>query len=302
MADMADVVKVELGAVQQPLFIPLVARARESRKRRPVLRDPKAAEILASVDFDWTKYGRGWGGGITVLRTAIFDCWVGDFLTEHPGGTVVEIGTGLNTRFDRVDNGQVHWIDLDLPDTIELRRKFFADSSRRRMVAASVLDRDWLPAVRNSPGPYFFVADGVLPYLERAPQVIAGIAGDFPGALLAFDTYGQRTLDQQHKMAARKDIARWAWSCDDPRTLESLGLEVVQQAAVTRPPPELRRRLPRPYRYTLPLASRIVGDLATVTLFRADLRPGGRQSSRFGSRARVRALACCDYGRCSWIP
>ena len=27
--------------------------------------------------------------------------------------------------------------------------------------------------------------------------------------------------------------ARWEWSCDDPRTLESLGLEVVQQAAVT---------------------------------------------------------------------
>jgi hypothetical protein len=63
--------------------------------------------------------------------------------------------------------------------------------------------------------------------------------------------------------------ARWAWSCDDPRTLESLGLEVVQQAAVTRPPPELRGRLPRRYRYALPLASRIVGDLATVTLFRA---------------------------------
>ena len=31
--------------------------------------------------------------------------------------------------------------------------------------------------------------------------------------------------------------ARWAWSCDDPRTLESVGLEVVQEAAVTRPPP-----------------------------------------------------------------
>jgi len=78
---------------------------------------------------------------------------------------------------------------------------------------------------------------------------------------------------QQHKLAARKDIAaRWAWSCDDPRTLESLGLEVVQEAAATRPPPELRRRLPRLYRYALPLASRIAGDLATVTLFRVGSR------------------------------
>jgi O-methyltransferase involved in polyketide biosynthesis len=273
MAGMADLVKVELGAVQQTLFIPLTARARETRRRRPVLRDPKAAEILASVDFDARKYGRGWGGDVTVLRTAIFDCWVGDFLAEHPGGTVVEIGTGLNSRFDRADNGQVHWIDLDLPDTIELRRRFFADSARRRMVAASVLDQDWQPAVRDSPGPYFFAAEGVLVYLNQAPQVIARIAAGFPGALIAVDTYSQRMLEQQHRLAARKNMdARWAWSCDDPRTLESLGLEVVREAAVTRPPPELRGRLPRRYRYALPLANRVMGDLATVTLFRAGSR------------------------------
>jgi len=270
---MADLVKVELGAVQETLFIPLAARARETRRRRPVLRDPKAAEILASVDYDTKKYGRGWGGGVTVLRTAIFDCWVSDFLAEHPGGTVVEIGTGLNSRFDRVGNGQVHWIDLDLPDTIELRRRFFAESGHRRMVAASVLDQDWLPAIADSPGPYFFVAEGVLAYLVQAPQVIARIARSFPGALIAFDTYSQRTLVQQHKMAARKNmVARWEWSCDDPRTLESLGLEVVQETAVTRPPPELRSRLPRRYRYALPLAHRIAGDLATVTIFRASSR------------------------------
>jgi O-methyltransferase involved in polyketide biosynthesis len=141
------------------------------------------------------------------------------------------------------------------------------------MVAASVLDEDWLAAVRDSPGPYFFAAEGVLVYLEQAPQVIARIAKSFPGALIAFDTYGQRMLQQQHKRAAKKNMsARWAWPCDDPRTLEPLGLEVMQEAAVTRPPPELRRRLPRNYRYALPLARRIVGDLATVTLFRASSR------------------------------
>jgi O-methyltransferase involved in polyketide biosynthesis len=267
---MADRVKAELGAVQETLFIPLAARARETGNPRPVLRDPKAAEILASVDFDTEKYGRGWGGRVTVLRTVIFDGWVSDFLTAHPGGTVVEIGTGLNTRFERVGTGQAHWFDLDLPDTIELRRRFFADSGRRRMLAASVLDEDWMPAVRDSPGPYFFAAEGVLAYLEQAPQVIARIAQAFPGALLAFDTYSQRMLEQQHKQATRKSMAaRWAWSCDDPRTLESLGLELVQQAAVTRPTPALRERLPRRYRYVLPAARRVVGDLATVTLFRA---------------------------------
>ncbi|HEX6525302.1 MAG TPA: class I SAM-dependent methyltransferase [Streptosporangiaceae bacterium] len=270
---MADKIEARLGSVQQTLFIPLAARARETQKKRPLLQDPKAAEIVASVDFDTVKYGRDWGGIVTVIRTAIFDHWVGAFLAEHPAGTVIEIGTGLNTRFERVDNGQVHWTDLDLPDTIELRRRFFADSPRRRMLAASVLDEDWLAIVQDSPRPYFFVADGVLPYLDQAPEVISRIAGRFPGALVAFDTYSHKMMERQHKMAARKNMdARWAWSCDDPRSLVSLGLEVVETAAITRPPHALRARLPRQYRYLLPLASRIMGDLATVTLFRSRSR------------------------------
>ncbi len=273
MAVMADKVRVRLGAVQQTLFIPLAGRAQETRKKRPVLRDPKAVEIVESVDFDTAKYGQDWGGAVTVLRTAIFDSWVRAFLAEHPAGTVIEIGTGLNTRFDRVNNGQVHWIDLDLPDTIELRRKFFADSGRRRMVAASVLDEDWLPIVRSSPGPYFFAAEGVFVYLAQAPQAIARIAERFPGALIAFDTYSRRALEQQHRMAAKKKMAaRWAWPCDDPRSLESLGLEVVQAATVTRPPAGLRAQLPRRYRYLLPVVNRVLGGVAAVTLFRARSR------------------------------
>jgi O-methyltransferase involved in polyketide biosynthesis len=263
---------VRLGAVQETLFITLAARARETQRKRPVLRDPKAVEMLRSIDYDAAKYGRGAGGSVTVLRTAIIDFWVRAFLTGHPAGTVVEIGTGLNTRFERVDNGQVHWFDLDLPDTIGLRRTFFADTDRRRMVAASVLDEDWLPVVAQSRGPYFFVAEGVLVYLpeDQVMAMLARIAEQFPGALIALDTYPKQTFDRQHRLAAKKGInAQWAWSCDDPRSLERFGLEVVESAAITRPPRAMRSELPARYRYLLPLADPVLGKTMAFTLFRA---------------------------------
>jgi O-methyltransferase involved in polyketide biosynthesis len=184
---------------------------------------------------------------------------------------VVEIGTGLNTRFDRVDNGRVRWIDLDLPDTIELRRRFFTDTARRHMMAGSALDEDWLDAVAAQPGPYFFAVEGVLAYLPEADvhRVLSRIAQRFGGALVALDSYPRRTLDQQHKMAARKNIpARWAWSCDDPRELERLGLRVVESTRVTRPPAGLRATLPRRYRLALPLADPVFGPAVALTLFR----------------------------------
>ena len=272
MDGMENKYRVRLGAVQETLFIPLAARARETQRKHPLLRDPKAVEMVQSIDYDTAKYGPGAGGAVTVLRTAIIDFWVRSFLAAHPAATVVEIGTGLNTRFERVDNGQVHWFDLDLPDVIELRRTFFADTERRRMVAASVLDEEWLPAVARSRGPYFFVADGVLVYLleDQVTAMLARLAERFPGALLALDTYPKRTFDQQHRLAARKGIdARWAWSCDDPRSLERLGLEVMESATVTRPPRAMRAQLPARYRYLMPLADPVLGREMAITLFRS---------------------------------
>ena len=93
--------------------------------------------------------------------------------------------------------------------------------------------------------------------------------------------------------------ARWAWSCDDPRTLESLGLEVVQEAAVTRPPPDraggcragtgTRSRWPGGSRVTWP-PSRCSGPadwLAIITSSRFECaehrEPRGRSLLRFGA-------------------
>ena len=272
MGQMEDKHQARLGAVQETLFIPLAARARETQRKHPVLRDPRAVEMVGSIDYDAAKYGRGAGGFVTVLRTAIIDFWVRGFLAAHPAATVVELGTGLNTRFERVDNGQVHWFDLDLPDTIELRRTFFTDTGRYRMVAASVLDEDWLPVVAQSRGPYFFVADGVLAYLpeDQVMATLARIAAWFPGALIALDTYPKRTFDHQHQLAARRGMdARWAWACDDPRSLERSGLEVRESATITRPPRAMRGQLPGRYRYLLPLADPVLGKTMAITLFRA---------------------------------
>ena len=68
-------------------------------------------------------------------------------------------------------------------------------------------------------------------------------------------------FDRQQQMAAKRDIARWQWPCDDPRSLEPLGLNVVESATITRPPKALRAQLPPWYRYLLPLADPILGQV-----------------------------------------
>jgi len=64
---------------------------------------------------------------VPLLRNREFDRYAQDFLRCHPEAVVVHIGCGLDSRFERVDNGQVEWYDLDLPHVIELRRKLIGD-------------------------------------------------------------------------------------------------------------------------------------------------------------------------------
>lgn len=49
---MTDARQTELGDVQRTLFFSLLARAREMARKRPLLRDPKAVELVAAIDFD----------------------------------------------------------------------------------------------------------------------------------------------------------------------------------------------------------------------------------------------------------
>jgi len=228
--------------------VPLYARAMESRKRRPILEDPKAVEMVDSIEWDFRRFGQRRRVAGIALRCAMFDVWVRDFLRRHPEGTVVEIGAGLNTRFERLDNGSVHWYDLELPDMVELRRKFFSDSERRITLASSVLDPGWIETVRRSPGPYLLVAETVFAYLEEAQvkAALAQIASGLPQVTIALDTLGRRAVDAGNKDFARRKIAaRFTWVCEDPLAIQdwNIGLQRVESRTVADVPDCLWPRL-----------------------------------------------------------
>jgi hypothetical protein len=97
---------------------------------------------------------------------------------------------------------------------------------------------------------------------------LAGIATRFPGAFVALDTYRKRVVEQQHKMADRRNMqARWAWGIDDPRELGGrLGMRVVESTTVTRPPKAIRDQLPRGYRVLLPVLDKVLLGFGSLTL------------------------------------
>jgi O-methyltransferase involved in polyketide biosynthesis len=188
---MPEKIKINLGPVQKTMFLPLWARAEETQKANPVLMDKTAVEIINSIDYDFGLIAASvnrMSHAAMVMRSLYIDAVVKGFLQKHPEAIIVNIGCGMDTTFERVDNGKLRWVDLDLPDSMELRKKFLKETDRRKFITSSFLEPAWLDMLNPKDG-ILFISAGVFLYFEESQvqQFVDRIASKFPGGELVFD-------------------------------------------------------------------------------------------------------------------
>ncbi|VEP17544.1 Tetracenomycin C synthesis protein homolog [Hyella patelloides LEGE 07179] len=215
---------IDLGTIQETLLITLWARAEEFKRSDSIISDRHSAEIISAIDYDFTRLNPSNSTQVSCcLRGWLMDNWVKDYLERYPFGVVVELGAGLDTRFERLDNGTVRWFDLDLPDTIALRQQFFTETERRKFITASALDTDWCDLVKEvaSGQPCLFITEGVLMYLaeEQVKQLFANLLQHFSGSQLAFDSMSPFLTKREAPL--KNMSARFNWGIADIKEIEA---------------------------------------------------------------------------------
>lgn len=218
-----------LRGVPQTLLITLVARARAGRFCPDLgFTDPWAQQVLAQLDVDadeWSEDPLSMRGA--VLRTLAIDRLARAFFERHPEGCAVNLGAGLCTRFQRLDNGRLHWIDLDLPEVIGLRSQLLPAGARRQALAGSAADLAWVQRVPHEPGrPLLLVAEGLLMYLSpaqvRALFMRCAEAFAAPCEFVCDYTHPWVvSLSPYHPAPVRRTGSRFFWGQADARTPES---------------------------------------------------------------------------------
>lgn len=160
--------KEKIGGVAETMLQTLYARAKESGKPNHKIYDEKAIEIVQKMNYDFGMADKdiAMSSGV-VARTIVLDRMVKKFIQEHPNATVINIACGMDTRFYRVDNGRIHWYNLDLPVTIDVRKRYMDESGRVRLIGASAMDAAWTAEVETGSEPVLAVAEGLTMYLEK---------------------------------------------------------------------------------------------------------------------------------------
>ncbi|MHB0878742.1 MAG: class I SAM-dependent methyltransferase [Anaerolineae bacterium] len=250
---MAEIDTTQLSSVSATLLMPLYARALESRRPDAVLTDPWAADLVDRIEALSPRARRLRIDPKVQLSVALrsreFDRHARAFMAHSPGAVVVQIGCGLDSRFRRVDDGQVEWYDLDLPKVIDLRWKLIGDEGERHhLLAGSVLDGAWLDWLgTRKQRPMLFLAEGVLMYFEEAQvrALVLRLRQRFPGAELVCDVLSP-WIATVHNLRLRLSPgrvgARYRWAPQQSRDLEAWGSGIrllTQWYLYDRPEPRL---------------------------------------------------------------
>jgi O-methyltransferase involved in polyketide biosynthesis len=229
---MSTRVKITLTPEQETLLITLYAKAQPDN---PLFFDPQAQDILNQVDYDFDQLRVPYKTVILVCQRAKkMDMVTRDFMNEHPGATVLQLGCGLDSRFLRVDDGQVDWYDLDMPPVVELRHQFFSESERYHMIAASVTDLESMDEVTSDSQPVLVIAEGLLMYLGEADvrRLVLRLQETFPGCRLIADVFSRMTARSATSHPSLKNTgATIGWGIDDPHEMESwaAGIRLIEE-------------------------------------------------------------------------
>jgi O-methyltransferase involved in polyketide biosynthesis len=219
----SDKVRVDLHGAPQTMLATLYAKALDAAAPDSILDDTWAERIVGQIDHDWaaTTITRRNAPSVA-LRSAHFDAWTRQFLAVHPEAVVLHLGCGLDSRYFRVDPGTgVEWYDVDYPDVIALRERFYPARPGLQLISASVGDPRWLPGIRGD-RPTLLIGEGLTMYLteEEGTAMLRRTVGRFPSGELQFDAFNTLGINLQWiNGVVRRSGSTLHWAIDGPENI-----------------------------------------------------------------------------------
>jgi methyltransferase (TIGR00027 family) len=196
---------MNLTDISKTAIMTLAQRAVEMESKDPIISDPMTLlcleELLKKVTeqerrqiLEWKKiYKHGFGAisrkGVAI-RVKTIDCLVKDFLTKRPFATVVELASGFDTRFWRVNNDKFRFIEIDLPEVISLKKELLKGHFTHELMGHSVLDFSWIEKITSrGNSDFLIVAEGLFMYIPPSEirKLFERISNGFEKSQMIFD-------------------------------------------------------------------------------------------------------------------
>lgn len=225
-----------MNNVNKTLYIPLYGKSYVSKKGI-ILEDKKAEEIWAAEGFalkgksksKWLAYYMG-------MRSAVFDNWLRAQMADDERTVIIHIGCGMDSRVLRVGTKGHAWYDVDFPEVIEERRRYYQENEAYHMIASDARKMEWLEALPENSNA-IVVMEGVSMYmqLEELQALLKGVCAHFKQTKVLMDCYTTFAAKASKYKNPINDVGvTTVYGLDEPRLLEEgTGLHFVKEHEMT---------------------------------------------------------------------
>lgn len=182
-----------MNNVNKTLYIPLYGKAYVSKKNI-IIQDKKAEEIWKQEGFELKGKSKSkWLAYYMAMRSAIYDDWVRQEIENNPNVVVLHIGCGMDSRIERVAAKDIQWYDIDFPDVIAERRRYYVESHCYHMLPMDMRTAEWKNCIETGQDA-IIVLEGVSMYFapEELIGLLSNLAGHFNTIKVLMDCYTER--------------------------------------------------------------------------------------------------------------
>lgn len=168
---------ININDISETAFLTLQCHAMDAESVSPILNDRSSVETVRILKDYFLKsnsalHKRLFQNNVsknlvihTTLRAKKYDSYIRKFIEKYPDATVVNIGCGLDNRYERVNNGSIRFFDLDLPDIIDIKKQIFQEKGNYFQLSQSVFEFDWIDRIETEH--VILVAEGVFMYCNE---------------------------------------------------------------------------------------------------------------------------------------
>lgn len=214
--------KPTLSGVTETMLQTIYARAKET-SGRGAIKDGKAVEIVGNLDYDFSLADKdsAMHDGV-IARTIVLDRLAEKFLMAHPGAAAVNIACGLDTRCYRMKN-YCHWYNLDLPETIAVRRNILPPTDKITQIPMSAMD-DWGSEIEETGVPALVIIEGLTMYLSEddVQRIFAVISARFENVEVLVEIMNPAVAKRFRERSIEGSKAKFTWGVKNGRALAEL--------------------------------------------------------------------------------
>lgn len=213
--------KINVKGVPETMIQTLYASAKETSKENPKIKDEMAVSIVKQLDYDFSQadQDKTMRSGV-IARTIVLDKMVEEYLNTHKDTIVINIACGLDTRCYRMKGKYVRWYNLDLPETMNIRKQFLKETGPIYQIAKSAMDESYRDNIQYHSENILVIIEGLTMYLSENDIKKMFSIIDFKNSTVMVEVMVPFVVKHIKEKSIEGSHAKFTWGIKNGKELE----------------------------------------------------------------------------------